>query len=71
MVTLFYKYYCIKQNSSKCGLLSCKIQILLSIGQTSEELDEECIYMAGNSLGIRPKKSEYYMNLVMDQWRDQ
>ena len=51
--------------------LSCKIQILLSIGQTSEELEEECIYMAGNSLGIRPKKSEYYMNLVMDQWRDQ
>ena len=39
--------------------------------KTAEELEEECIYMAGNSLGIRPKKAEDYMNLVMNQWRDQ
>jgi len=39
--------------------------------KTTEELEEECIYMAGNSLGIRPKKAEHYMNLVMNQWRDQ
>ena len=45
--------------------------ILSETDQTTEELEEECIYMAGNSLGIRPKKAEDYMNLVMNQWRDQ
>ena len=43
----------------------------LNTGLTTEELEEECIYLCGNSLGIRPKKAEYYMNLVMNQWKDQ
>ena len=41
------------------------------LGVSDEALEEECIYLSGNSLGLRPKKAEHYMNLVMDQWRDE
>ena len=32
------------------------------------ELDEECIYLCGNSLGLKPKRADSYQQEVLDCW---
>lgn len=30
--------------------------------------DEDCVYLAGNSLGLKPKKADTYQTDVMSDW---
>lgn len=38
-------------------------------GMEYEELEEPFVYMSGNSLGLRPKKAETYLQTVMEEWK--
>jgi len=33
-----------------------------------EEYDEECVYLCGNSLGLKPKKADVYMSQQIKKW---
>lgn len=33
-----------------------------------EELDDECVYLCGNSLGLKPKKADVYMSQQIKKW---
>lgn len=33
-----------------------------------ENLDEECIYLCGNSLGLKPKRADSYQQEVLNCW---
>lgn len=30
--------------------------------------DEECVYLCGNSLGLKPKRADKYLFTAMDDW---
>ncbi|XP_018019976.1 kynureninase-like [Hyalella azteca] len=47
-------------------------ETLPEIGQNlpAEELAEECIYLCGNSLGLKPKSADAHMQAQLQKWAD-
>jgi hypothetical protein len=41
---------------------------ILGHGLSTEELDKECIYLCGNSLGLQPKCTRDLINEELDVW---
>lgn len=35
---------------------------------TEEQGEAECVYLCGNSLGLKPKKADVYMQGALENW---
>lgn len=45
-----------------------KMKEVLKTDLTLVDPEEDCVYLCGNSLGLCPKKTKYYMDIEIDKW---
>ncbi|XP_071853962.1 kynureninase-like isoform X2 [Apostichopus japonicus] len=45
-----------------------KMKDIPSVDKTLVDNDEDCVYLSGNSLGLQPKKTRFYMDQELNKW---
>lgn len=59
----------ISSNSCLLSVIWAHFPSVLVVDMTLiDNPDEECIYLCGNSLGLKPKRADKYLQQAMDDW---